>query len=63
MHLGKDIFVAWKDLFLSIPGLYFIQFIREIYMENVLQELFWVHFFGHPYRSNGTKTDLDAALI
>ena len=31
-------------------------------MKKVLQELFWVHFFGHPYRSNGTKIHLDAAL-
>ena len=31
-------------------------------MEKELQELFWVHFFGHPYRSNGTKIHLDAAL-
>ena len=31
-------------------------------MKKVLQELFWVHFFGHPYCSNGTKIHLDAAL-
>ena len=31
-------------------------------MEKVLQELFWVHFFGRPYRSKGTKTSLDAEL-
>ena len=31
-------------------------------MEKVLQEFFWVHFFGCPYRSNGTKLHLDAAL-
>ena len=31
-------------------------------MKKVLQELFWVHFFGHPYSSNGTKIHLDAAL-
>ena len=28
----------------------------------MLQELFWAHFVGHPYRSNGTKIHLDAAL-
>ena len=32
-------------------------------MKKVLQELFWPHFFGRPYRSNGTKIHLDAALI
>ena len=32
-------------------------------MEKVLQELFWVHFFGCPYRSSGTKINLDAALL
>ena len=31
-------------------------------MEKVLQELFWAHFFGRPYRSNGTKAYLDAAV-
>ena len=31
-------------------------------MEKVLQELFWAYFFGRPYRSNGTKIHLDAAL-
>ena len=34
-----------------------------MYMEKVLQELFWAHFFGHSYRSNGTKIYLDTALI
>ena len=39
MHLGKDICVSWKDfLFLSIHRLYFVWFLREIYMEKVLQE-------------------------
>ena len=39
MHLGKDICVSWKDfLFLSIRRLYFVWFLREIYMEKVLQE-------------------------
>ena len=39
MHLGKDICVSWKDfLFLSICRLYFVWFLREIYMEKVLQE-------------------------
>ena len=32
-------------------------------MENVLQELFWAYFFGCPYRSNGTKIHLEAALL
>ena len=51
-----------RFLFLSIPRLYFIKFLHEIYTENVLQELFWAHFFGHPYHRNGTKIHLDAAL-
>ena len=29
----------------------------------MLQELFWVHFFGHPYHSNATKIHLDVALL
>ena len=49
-------------LFLSIPSIYFIQFLREIYMEKVLQELFWVPFFGCPYCSNSTKIHLHATL-
>ena len=31
-------------------------------MEKVLQELFWAHVFGRPYRSKGTKIHLDVAL-
>ena len=49
-------------LFLSIPSVYFIQFLREIYMEKVLQELFWVPFFGRPYRSNSTRIHLGVTL-
>ena len=63
MHLGKDICLLKRFLFLSICRLSFILFLREIYMEKVLQELFWAHFFGRPYRSNGTKIHLDAALL
>ena len=51
-----------KKFILSIPRLYFIQFLCEIYMENELQELFWVHFFGCPHHSNGTKVHVDVAL-
>ena len=50
-------------LFSSIRRLYFIQFLSEIYMEKVLQELFGVPFLGHPYRSNGTKIHLDMTLF
>ena len=50
-------------MFLSICRLYFIQFLHEIYMEKVLQELVWVPFFGCPYHSNGTKLHLVVALI
>ena len=32
-------------------------------MEKVLQELFWAHFFGRPYRSNGIKMHLGDALL
>ena len=32
-------------------------------MEKALQELFWVHFFGRSYLSNGTIIRLDAGLI
>ena len=32
-------------------------------MEKVLQELFWAHFFGRPYRPNGTEIHLDATEI
>ena len=27
-------------------------------MGKVLQELFWAHFLGCPYNSNGTKTNI-----
>ena len=50
-------------MFLHICRLYFIQFLHEIYMEKVLQELVWVPFFGCPYHSNGTKLHLVVALI
>ena len=60
---GEGYFCLLKMLlFLSIPSVYFIQFLREIYMEKVLQELFWVPFFGCPYRSNSTKIHLDVTL-
>ena len=32
-------------------------------MEKVYQKLFWVHLFGHPHCSNGTKIHLDVALV
>ena len=51
-----------RFLFLSIRRLYFMKVLRQISMGKVLQELFWAHFFGCPYRSNGTKIHLDAAL-
>ena len=35
-----------RSLFLSIHRLCFIYFLREIYMKQVLQELFWAQFFG-----------------
>ena len=38
-------------LFLSIPSIYFIQFLREIYMEKVLQELFWVPILLKQYQN------------
>ena len=50
-------------LFLGICRLYFIQFSHEIYMEKLLQELFWTPFFGGPYHSNGTKIHVDVALM
>ena len=52
-----------RFLFLSIGRLHFIQVLREIYLEKTLQELFWAHFFGCPYRSNGTKIHLGATLF
>ena len=35
-------------LFLNINKLYFISFLHEIYMEKVLEELIWVHFYVGP---------------
>ena len=32
-------------------------------MEKVLQELFWVQFFGWSYRSNSSKIHMDVALV
>ena len=50
-----------RFLFVSIHRLYFIQFLPEIGIEKRLHDL-WAHFFGRPYRSNGTKIHLDAVL-
>ena len=41
---GKGCLCLLK-MFLSICRLYFIQFLHEIYMEKVLQELVWVPFW------------------
>ena len=32
-------------------------------MEKVYQKLFWVHLFGYPHCSNGTKIHLDVELV
>ena len=50
-------------LFLSFRKLYFMYILHEIYKAKVLQQLFWAYFFGRPYRSNGIKIHLDAALL
>ena len=42
-----------RFLFLSIRRLHLISFLREMYVEKVLQELFW---------APSTKIDLNAAL-
>ena len=65
MHFGKDIFASWKDYCFYVFVDYIcisVNFYVKYYMEKVLQELFWVHFFGCPYHSNSTKRHLDAAL-
>ena len=46
-----------KTFLLSIHRPHLMQFLREMYMEKVLQELFWVHLFGHLHPSNSTKFD------
>ena len=51
-----------RFLFLSIRRLHLIYILPEIYIEKVLQELFWAHFLGRPYSSSCTKIHLDAAL-
>lgn len=48
-------------LFWNICRLYFIQFLHEIYMEKVMQELFLMSFLGHPFCSNDTKIHLNVA--
>ena len=61
MHLGKDICVSWKYLFLIIRRLYLIWFLRETYMEKVLQE-----FFYAPIRyqnTSGCGTGLGSRVI
>ena len=66
--IWERIFVSLKKIFVfKYYQLYFILFLREIYMEKVSRELFWAHFFGRiffrrPYCLNGTKIHLDAAL-
>ena len=50
-----------KFLFLSIYRSYFIQFLRETYNRKSVRT-FLAAFFGHSYRSNGTKIHLDVAL-
>ena len=63
MHTCEGYLCLFKIvLFLSFRRLYFIYFLFELYMEKVLQELFWANFFGHPYRSNGTKIHLNATV-
>ena len=49
--------------FLDIHRLYFISFLCEIYMEKVLQELIWVHFYVCPNYSNGIKIHLDGHCL
>ena len=61
---GEGCFCLLKIfLFLRIHRLNFIQFLREIYMEKILEKFVWAPFFGRPYRSNGTKIHMDATLI
>ena len=43
---GEGYVCLLKMLFLRICRLYFIQFLREVYMEKVLHELFGVLFLG-----------------
>ena len=66
-----DIQCIWGRIFVSLEKILVFKYsdtifhlvFCEIYMEKVLQELFWAHFFVHQYHSNGTKIHLDAALI
>ena len=45
--------IFFPQVFVNCP----IQFLHKICLEKMLQQLFLeVHFFVHPYRSNGCKT-------
>ena len=61
----------WGRIFDSYAKIFVFKYLKTIFhlcfMWNIygksVQELFWVHFFGYPYRSNGTKIHLDVVLI
>ena len=58
-----DIQCLWgnkRDLFLKY-SLTICYFLQKTCME-MLEKLFWAHFWGSPYRSNSTNTSLGAAL-
>ena len=64
MHLRKDICVSWKYLFLIIRRLYLIWFLREIYMEKVLQEFFYAPIpFKQYQNTSGCGTGLGSRVI
>ena len=42
---------------------YFIWLFLKLCTEKMLEEFFGSYFSGHPFYSNGTKTDLYAALL
>ena len=41
--------------------MFLLAFTWNIHVKSVTRT-FWADFFGHPYRSNGTEINLDAAL-
>ena len=67
---GPKIFVVqriWGKIFVYLGQLFVFEYSRTIFHivfrgNKYGKSVFWAHFFERPYRSNGTKVDLDAAL-
>ena len=65
-----DVQCIWGRIFVSLEKIFVFKcsqnIFRLVFTSNIQRKrvtrTFWVHFFGHPSRSNSTKIYLDAAL-